>query len=191
MGFILLNTNTNYNLREHLAGDLAVWLKIWKPGWTANQAVKFTDVIKFIWTYQGFRAVLLYRLSFYLKRKRVKALPGILSRLNLTLHGFDIPSSVEIGPGLYVPHPVGTVITAQKIGANLSLISNITIGMRNEHAFPTIGNNVFVGAGARILGNIVIGDNVNIGANSVIIHDLPDNCTAVGIPAKIISKKTN
>lgn len=181
----------NYTLRERIAGDLASWLKIWKPDWTLDRSIKLGDVIRLVWSYQGLRAALIYRFSYHLNHKRVKALPGILSRLNLTLHGFDIPSSVDIGPGLYVPHPVGTVITAQKIGANISLISNITIGMRNERAFPTIGNNVFVGAGARILGNIVIGDNVNIGANSVVIHDIPANCTVVGIPAKIISNKVD
>lgn len=128
---------------------------------------------------------MLFRLSHQLWRMGVPILPGILTRLNITLHGFDVPYSVHIGPGLYVPHPVGTVITARSIGRNLSLISGITIGMRHEPAFPIIGDNVFIGAGARVLGGIVIGDNVQIGANAVVLNDVPANSTAVGVPARI------
>ncbi|MBN9393166.1 MAG: serine acetyltransferase [Chloroflexi bacterium] len=143
-------------------------------------------VLGLIWNSMGLRATLLYRLSYFLRSKKVKAIPGILARLNITLHGLDIPSSVQIGPGLYIPHPVGNVVMARRIGANLSLIGSNTIGMRNTHAFPVLGDNVFMGAGARVLGDIVIGDNVNIGANAVVIQDLPSNCTAVGVPAKIL-----
>lgn len=177
-----------YSWQELLAGDFASWLKIWKSGWTEEQGIKVKDILKLIWSSAGLRATLIYRLSYQLQRKQVRMLPGILSRLNITLHGFDVPSRVEIGPGLYVPHPVGTVIMAERIGSNLSLISSITIGMRHEQAFPRIGDNVFIGAGARVLGKIVIGDNVNIGANAVVLQDIPSNCTAVGIPAKVYQK---
>jgi serine O-acetyltransferase len=174
------------NLKTLVKGDLAAWLKIWRPGWTPDQGIPWPFALSLIWNYMGLRATLLYRLSHYLKSKRVKMLPGILTRLNITLHGLDIPNSVEIGPGLYIPHPVGNVVMARRIGANLSLIGSNTIGMRNTHAFPVLGDNVFMGAGARVLGDIVIGDNVNIGANAVVIQDLPSNCTAVGVPAKIL-----
>jgi serine O-acetyltransferase len=94
---------------------------------------------------------------------------------------------LDIGGGLYIAHPNGCVIHAKKIGRNCSIISNVTIGMRNRWEFPTIGDNVFIGSGARILGGIKVGNNVRIGANAVVIHDVPDNCTVVGIPARIIS----
>jgi serine O-acetyltransferase len=181
----------NYNFKERLKGDLFAWLKIWHTGWTPEQGLIWKDVIWLIWNSLGLRATLLYRLSYHLRYKRVKLLPGILSRLNITLHGFDVPSSVDIGPGLYVPHPVGTVVMARQIGANLSLIGSNTIGMRNTWAFPILGNNVFMGAGARVLGEIVIGDNVTIGANAVVIKDVPSNCTAVGVPAKVLANSKN
>lgn len=176
-----------YSLREVMAGDVASWLKIWKPNWTPQQGIKLKDAARLTFNYMGLRATLLHRLSHYLWRKHIPVLPGVLARLNITLHGFDVPCVVSIGPGLYVPHPVGTVIMANRIGENVTLVSGITIGMRNYPAFPTIGNNVFIGAGARVLGDLTIGDNVNIGANAVVTKDLPSNCTAVGVPAKIIS----
>jgi serine O-acetyltransferase len=82
---------------------------------------------------------------------------------------------------------------ARQIGSNLSLIGSNTIGMRNTWAFRVLGNNVFMGVGSRVLGEIVIGDNVTIGANAVVIKDVPSNCTAVGVPAKVLvnSKNTN
>ncbi len=138
-----------------------------------------------VWSYAGLRATLLYRISHALWRSRVPALPGMVGRLNLFLHGLDIPASVEIGPGLYLPHPVGTVVMARRIGARVSLITAITIGMRETRAFPALGDDVFVGAGARILGDITIGDGASIGANAVVLTDVPPGATAVGIPAKI------
>ncbi len=180
-----------YNCLELMVGDVRAWFKIWQPGWTPEQRITSKTALRLIWNYMGLRATLLYRLSHLLWLKRVPAVPGMLARLNITLHGFDIPAHVPIGAGLYVPHPVGTVITARRIGENLSLISANTIGMRNEHAFPVIGDNVFLGAGARVLGGITIGDNVVVGANAVVIEDVPANCTAMGVPAKIAPRKVS
>lgn len=179
----------DYSCLELMKADVGAWLKIWKPDWTPDQGVKLKDGLRVTFNYAGLRATLLYRLSHEVWRRHIPALPGILARLNITLHGFDVPCIVPIGPGLYVPHPVGTVIMADSIGSNVTLVSGITIGMRNEPSFPTIGNNVFIGAGARVLGELTIGDNVNIGANAVVVKDVPANCTAVGIPAKIIPNK--
>jgi hypothetical protein len=110
----------------------------------------------------------------------------MLHRRNIRKYGLDISPSVPIGPGLYIPHPVATVVAARKIGANVSLISSITIGMRNRREFPIIGDNVTIGTGARVLGGITIGDNALIGANAVVTIDVPANSTAVGIPAHIL-----
>jgi serine O-acetyltransferase len=109
----------------------------------------------------------------------------ILTNLNLSLHGFDMPPHIEVGPRLFVPHPVGTVVTARRIGSGVTLVSAITIGMRNESDFPVIGDGVYVGAGARILGNITIGDRAQIGANAVVLKDVPADHVAVGVPATI------
>jgi serine O-acetyltransferase len=162
-------------LRDSAAGDIAAWKKLWGGG-----------TAKLVWNQCGLRATLLFRLSHALWRHRIPALPGMVARLNLTLYGLDIPPSVEIGPGLYIPHPVGTVVMAHRIGANVSLISAITIGMRGVPGFPTLGNGVFIGAGARVLGAITVGDGVSIGANAVVLKDIPAGATAVGVPARIL-----
>ena len=162
------------------AGDLAAWVKIW------GGPNAFGNHFK-LWLNQcGVRATLLLRISGALHAARIPFLPGWVSRLNLTLHGLDIPPSVPFGPGLYIPHPVGTVVMAQSVGANVSLVSAITIGMRNEHAFPIIGSGVFVGAGARILGGITVGDNASVGANAVVMKSVPTGRTAVGVPARLL-----
>ncbi len=162
-------------LRALAAADIAAWSRLWGGG-----------AAKLVWNQCGLRATLLYRLSHALWRRRVPALPGMIARLNLSRHGLDIPPSVEIGPGLYVPHPVGTVVMARRIGAGVSLISAITIGMRGVHDFPTVGDGVFIGAGARVLGGITVGDGASIGANAVVLKDVPPGATAVGVPARIL-----
>ena len=177
------------NCRQLIASDLRAWSKIWSSDNTAPERIGLWQGVRLMWEHCGLRATVLYRLSHALWKNRVPLLPGMVKRLNIVLYGFDIPQSVEIGPGLYMPHPVGTSIMAKRIGANVSLISSITIGMRNVHAFPTIGNNVFIGAGARVLGDIVVGDNSNIGANAVVLKDVPPGSTAVGVPARILPIK--
>ncbi len=103
----------------------------------------------------------------------------------MLLFGIEIGSGTEIGPGLYIAHPYGTVLMAGRIGANATFIHAVTVGMRNEWEFPVIGDGVFVGAGARVLGGIKLGDGCSIGANAVVIHDIPAGATAVGVPAVV------
>lgn len=170
-----------------MGGDILAWALIW-CGPQAAGGVTLRDAVRLVWNQSGLRATLLFRVSHALWRSHVPALPGMVARLNLMLHGLDIPPSVEIGPGLYVPHPVGTVVMAKRLGARVSLISGITIGMRATPIFPLLGDDVFVGAGARILGDIVIGDGANIGANAVVLKDVPPGATAVGVPARILSE---
>jgi serine O-acetyltransferase len=166
--------------------DLQRWVDIWTnhPG----QRGSLLSRLGLCWAYQPLRANALLRLSSSLSRRRVPVLPGIVRRLNITLHGLDIVPSIPIGGGLYMPHTVGTVVMAREIGRNVTLVSNVTIGMRDPKGFPVIGNNVYVGAGARVLGNITIGDGANIGANAVVLTDVPAGATAVGVPARVIRK---
>ncbi len=102
----------------------------------------------------------------------------------------DINREAIIAPDMRLPHPTGIVIHAQSIiGQGCLIMQQVTIGQIGEGA-PVIGNNVYIGAGAKVLGNIKIGNNVRIGANAVVITDVADNCTAVGVPAKIIQRKS-
>ena len=92
---------------------------------------------------------------------------------------------MAVGPGLYIPHPRGMVLMARRIGANCSFIHACTLGMREAWEFPVLGDAVFVGAGARVLGGIRLGDGCSVGANAVVIKDVPAGATAVGVPATV------
>lgn len=92
----------------------------------------------------------------------------------------------DIGPGFVIQHGIGTLIGAQRIGRNCLIRHQVTIGYTNDTDCPTIGDNVIIGCGAKILGNIRVGNNVKVGANAVVIKDVPDNCTVVGVPGRIV-----
>lgn len=95
----------------------------------------------------------------------------------------------EIGPGMFIEFGFGTIVGPRQIGENCWINSGITIGYKNDvDPSPIIGNNVYIGAGAQILGPITIGDNAVIGANAVVLRDVPPNCMVAGVPARIIKR---
>jgi serine O-acetyltransferase len=151
--------------------------------------VTLSTTLKLLWRHMPLRAMLWFRFGSWCKQKGISFLPGFVQRYLYRFFGFDISIGNEVGGGFYIAHPNGTVINAKKIGANCSIIASVTIGMRNEWQFPEIGDNVFIGAGARILGGIRIEDGAKIGANAVVLDDVPAGSTAVGIPAKVILPK--
>jgi serine O-acetyltransferase len=147
------------------------------------------QTVRLLWHHAAIWATLIYRLSNWCSRHRIRGLPILLERINLHLFGIEIGSSVPIGPGLYIPHPSGTVIMASRIGANCSFIHAVTIGMRETWEFPVIGDAVMVGAGARVLGGIRLGEGCRIGANAVVLDSVPDRVSAVGVPARVVRSK--
>jgi serine O-acetyltransferase len=92
----------------------------------------------------------------------------------------------NIGGGFFIQHGFSTDIIAESIGSSFWVNQQVTIGWKDKSGCPTIGNNVSIGAGAKVLGKIKIGNNVKIGANAVVLKDVPDNCTVVGVPGKIV-----
>jgi serine O-acetyltransferase len=92
----------------------------------------------------------------------------------------------EVGQGLFLQHGFSTIINANSIGSNCWINQQVTIGFSNKHDRPTLKDNVTVYAGAKIIGNVTVGNNVIVGANAVVVKDVPDNCTVVGVPARII-----
>ncbi len=144
--------------------------------------------LRLLWQYMSLRAMLWYRFGSWCKERRIPMIPGLVQRFLLRFFGLEIWIGAKIGGGLYIAHPVGTVIAVQEMGENCTIVASVTTGMRNEWAFPRIGNNVFIGAGARVLGGIQVGDGAVIGANAVVIHDVPPGATAVGVPAKVIKQ---
>lgn len=173
-----------------LVEDLCGWKRTgFLGGARANTRLRLREALTLFWRYPGVRATVYYRFSHAAHRRHIPLIPMLLFRRNLSHFGLDIMPSVPIGPGLYLPHPVGVVIMAERIGRNCHIISQVTVGMRNEHAFPIIGDNVTIGAGARVLGGITLGDDAQVGANAVVIGDVPAGATAVGIPARIVGTK--
>ena len=127
-----------------------------------------------------YRSVLFYRL---------RLVGSIFKRFYPTYRHFQLPSykKVPIGGGIYLDHPFATMLGAISIGRRFKTKHLVTIG-NNRGGNPTIGNNVFIGAGAVVCGSITIGDNVQIGANAVVMKDVPPNCTVIGNPAIIVRK---
>ncbi len=150
------------------------------------ELVTLAATLKLLLHHMPLRAMLWFRLGSWCKEKRIPFLPGFFQRFLYRFFGLEIASGANVGGGLYIAHPSGTVISAESIGRNCTIIASVTIGMRNEWAFPRLGDNVFIGAGARVLGDIEIGDGAVVGANAVVIKDVPAGATVVGIPAKVV-----
>lgn len=104
----------------------------------------------------------------------------------------DIDIHARLGEGLQLPHPTGVVIHEDAvIGKNCMIMQQVTIGQLSRDGAPTIGDSVYIGAGAKILGPIKIGDRARIGANAVVLTDVPSDSTAVGIPARVMRRKAS
>lgn len=158
------------------------------PSQIADPAVlTWPLLIKLLIRHLPLRAMAWYRLASWCKMKGIPFVFGPIHRWLFFRFGLEIGGDIE--GGLYIAHPVGTVIHVSHMGQNCSVIAAATIGMRNEWVFPVIGNQVFIGAGARVLGAITIGDNAKIGANAVVVGDVPANSTAVGVPARVIKSE--
>lgn len=135
-------------------------------------------------------ATKLFYFAIRLRKLHLSILARIIDLLIRFLYACEISSKMQIGGGMRLLHNgLGVVIHPKSvIGENLRIHQNVTIGGRTGYGLPIIGNNVMIGAGAVIMGEIKVGNNVKIGANAVVMTDIPDNCIAVGVPAKIIYK---
>jgi len=140
-------------------------------------------------------SVVLYRLDVWARRRGIPLLPVIADVLNRFLFGVVIGKNVEIGPGFCISHGSVVIDGVTRIGKNCSINPYVTIGLSTSSKVglslrgPTIGDNVYIGTGARVLGPVRIGDNAKIGANAVVLTDVPDNHTAVGVPARVIPQR--
>jgi serine O-acetyltransferase len=137
-----------------------------------------------------FLPIVIYRCSRSALLLGIPALSHLLSYLNQIIFGIEISPKCSIGPGIFFPHTSGTVIGASNMGSNVIIFQGVTLGAKemdmgfDEALRPQIGNNVVVGAGAKVLGGICLGDNVRVGANSVLLRSVPANSTVAGVPAR-------
>lgn len=142
--------------------------------------------------YSGFHAVLAYRLSNNLYKKKHFFAARMVSQGARFVTGIEIHPGAKIGRGLFIDHGSGTVIgETTEIGDNCTIYQGVTLGGTGKHSgkrHPTLGDNVMVGSGAKVLGPFKVGDNSKIAANAVVLEEIPENCTAVGIPARIVRR---
>ncbi len=139
--------------------------------------------------YPGFHAIVFHRLARFVWNLKIPFLSRAISQFARFLTGIEIHPGAQIGEGLFIDHGMGVVIGETSIiGNDVTLFQGVTLGGTGKETgkrHPTLGDNVVVGTGAKILGNIHIGDNSYIGANAVIIKDVPANATVVGVPGRI------
>lgn len=147
------------------------------------------NVFEIVLLYSGLHAVIFHRIAHGLWRMHVPLLPRILSQFARFLTGIEIHPGARIGTGLFIDHGSGVVIgETSVIGDNVTLYQGVTLGGTGKESgkrHPTLGNNIVVGSGAKVLGNITIGHSSYIGANAVVLKDVPANSTVVGVPGHI------
>lgn len=153
-------------------------------------AVNYFEVLL---TYAGLHAIIFYRIASCLRRMRIPFMPRLISQLGRFITGIEIHPGSKIGRSLFIDHGMGVVIGETSIvGDNVTIFQGVTLGGTGKERgkrHPTIGNNVVLGTGSKVLGNITVGDNVQIGANAVVIRDVPPNSTVVGVPGRIVKKE--
>lgn len=151
------------------------------------------SVVEVVLTYSGLHALWSYRLSHFLLKIHLPFFARFVSQFAKFLTGIEIHPGAKIGQGFFIDHGMGVVVgETTEIGDNVTLYQGVTLGGTGKEKgkrHPTIGNNVVIGAGAKILGNIRIGNNVKIGANAVVLRSVPDDSTVVGVPGEIVRIK--
>ncbi len=152
------------------------------------------SVWEVIFLYPGYHVMLWHRIAHQLYRLKRYTLARLISQLARSLTGIEIHPGARIGKNLFIDHGMGVVIgETAVIGDDCLIYHEVTLGGhhggKGEKRHPTIGNHVLIGTGAKVLGDITIGDFVQIGANSVVLKDIPPYTTVVGIPARIIPEK--
>ncbi len=150
-----------------------------------------TNPIEVVLTYPGLHALLVHRLAHFLYVIGIPILPRVVSHVSRMLTGIEIHPGATIGRGLFIDHGMGVVVgETSEIGDNVTMYQGVTLGGTGQERgkrHPTIGNNVMIGVGAKILGAITVGENSKIGAGAVVLNDVPPNSTAVGVPAKVVT----
>lgn len=142
--------------------------------------------------YPGFKAIMRHRIAHKLHQKGHYFLADRISKTTRKKYGIEIHPAAKIGSGVFIDHGMGVVIgETAVVGDNCTIYQGVTLGGTGKHKgkrHPTIGNNVLIGCGAKVLGPFTVGDNSKIAANAVVLQEVPPNCTCVGIPARIVKR---
>jgi len=145
--------------------------------------------------YPGIMAVINHRIAHFLYRRKHRIIARLVSQMSRFFTGIEIHPGAKIGKCLFIDHGMGVVIgETAEVGDYVTMFHGATLGGTGKDSgkrHPTVGNNVIIGSGARVLGPVTIGDNAKVGAGAVVLHNVPSNATAVGVPAKILPAKNN
>jgi len=148
------------------------------------------SVLEIVLCYPGFHAVLIHRLAHGVYNRGWFTLARVISQFSRTMTGIEIHPGATIGRRFFIDHGMGIVIgETAEIGDDVLMYQNVTLGGTGKQSgkrHPTIGNEVVIGTGAKILGNIKIGDHVKVGAGSVVVRSVPDHSTVVGVPGRVV-----
>lgn len=150
------------------------------------------STVEVLLCYPGIHALIFHRIAHFLHRCSLTLLPRLVSQFSRWFTGIEIHPGAKIGEGLFIDHGMGVVIgETTEIGDNCTLYQGVTLGGTGKDKgkrHPTLGNNVMVGAGAKILGPFTVGDDSKVAANAVVLSEVPPNCTAVGVPARVVKR---
>lgn len=150
------------------------------------------NILTVILLYPGFHAIIFHKLAHLLYKCKLMFLSRLISQIARHITGIEIHPGANIGKRLFIDHGMGVVIGETAIvGDDCTIYHQVTLGGTGKEKLkrhPTLKNNVIVGSGSKVLGNIIIGENVKIGANSVVLNDVEDNVTVVGVPGRVIKK---
>jgi serine O-acetyltransferase len=167
--------------------DAARWVRPQQVA--ALDEVSLSVAARLLFRHPPLRAMAWFRVAQFARRSGIKGVGGYVQRRLLRLYGLELAPSTPVGGGLYIAHPVGCVLHAESIGDNVTVVGQVTFGTRNDARWPVIDDEAFIGVGARVLGGITVGRRATIGANAVVVADVPDGATAVGIPARILEPR--
>ncbi len=142
--------------------------------------------------YPGLHAIWLHRIAHHFYLKGWVVIPRLLNTFSRFLTGIDIHPGAKLGPGLFIDHGMGLVIgETAELGSNVTLYQGVTLGGTGKEKgkrHPTIGNNVVVSSGAKVLGSFKVGDNSKIGSGSVVLKEVPPNSVVVGVPGRVVTR---
>lgn len=173
-----------YNILQTLKEDIGI---IYKKDPAAR------NLLEIIFCYPGFHALLLHRIAHKLWIWKIPVFPRLISAFSRFFTGIDIHPGATIGRRFFIDHGMGVVIgETAEIGDDVLLYQGVTLGgtsSKSEKRHPTLGRGVVVGAGAKVLGNITLGNYSKIGAGSVVVNDVPEHATVVGIPGRVVIQK--
>ena len=177
---------------SNIKGDIAH-----KQNWFLKEKSWYVKNIR-VFLEPGTIAVIVFRYGRWVSDLKIPVIKQLLNVIYLlgkafVVLGFGvyIPVRANIAPGLTIHNFSGIFLCEANIGKNCVVFQNVTVGhLRGQPAPPTLGDNVFLGAGSKVLGSVKIGNNVVVGANSLVINDVEDNCTVMGVPARVISRET-